>query len=734
MDEQSEKTRVEIGKSCLESLLPGLQRLDRLLEQAVSAAHGVYGPEAASDPYRGLYTDRQQAERWLQRPPGTPWCSLLDAGIEEPLVGSLAEDSKLAQLTRQFELSGFDLDLVLVGLAPELDLRYGQLYAYLQDDVMCRRPSVDLALNLLCVSAVEKLARRDRIAPQSPLIRHGLMQLIPDPRTLQPPLLSYWLKLDDGVVRWLLGQRGLDPRLTSFCQRIDPTSQQEILSPETTISGESIAPMLCRFIEKARTAQQSLTLHFSGTQDAQKRQAAIAVTQTVGAPLLIADLSATLNEQDLFPLRLNWLFREAGLHRAILYLEGLDRLRDREPAQFFYRCLLRKLAEEHAIAILAGTQPWIPTEMALKGVLDVPFPLPDFAQRKRYWQVNLADAGMMVKDAELDMLANRFRLSSDQIADAIATARHQCRMQTAAASNDLELSIPPTPTANDLCAAARTQSGQALQTLARKIIPQYDWPDIVLPADPFSQLQEICNQAKYRHIVYEQWGFDRKLSLGKGLNVLFSGPPGTGKTMAAEVIASDLQLEIYKIDLSQVVSKYIGDTEKNLDRIFAAAVTANAILLFDEADALFGKRSEVRDARDRYANLEIGYLLQKMEEYEGIAILSTNLRQNLDEAFVRRLHFIVEFPFPDETDRRRIWQVIFPPETPLCNDVDFDLLATRVRLAGGNIKNIALTAAFYAAQSGNAIQLPHLEQAIRREYQKLGRSWSEPLVNENCKT
>jgi SpoVK/Ycf46/Vps4 family AAA+-type ATPase len=211
------------------------------------------------------------------------------------------------------------------------------------------------------------------------------------------------------------------------------------------------------------------------------------------------------------------------------------------------------------------------------------------------------------------------------------------------------------------------------------------------------------------------------------LNALFSGPPGTGKTMAAEVIAKELQLDLYQIDLSQVVSKYIGETEKNLHRIFAEAQSSNAILFFDEADALFGKRSEVKDAHDRYANIEIGYLLQKMEEYEGIAILATNLRQHLDEAFTRRMQFIVEFPFPDEESRRRIWQVTFPVETPMAAEVDFSLLAREIKLAGGNIKNIGLAAAFYAASDGGVVGLQHLVQAARREFQKLGRTWNETL-------
>ena len=223
----------------------------------------------------------------------------------------------------------------------------------------------------------------------------------------------------------------------------------------------------------------------------------------------------------------------------------------------------------------------------------------------------------------------------------------------------------------------------------------------------------------------EKWGFGAKLSLGKGINALFVGPSGTGKTMAAEIIAQELQLDLYKIDLSGVVSKYIGETEKNLDRIFTAAENANAILLFDEADALFGKRSEVRDSHDRYANIEVSYLLQKMEQFEGITILATNLRQNLDEAFVRRLAFTVHFPSPGEADRRRIWEGIWPSAVPLGQDVDLAFLARQFKLTGGNIKNIALAAAFLAARNGTVISQTHLLQATRREFQKLGKALSE---------
>jgi SpoVK/Ycf46/Vps4 family AAA+-type ATPase len=225
--------------------------------------------------------------------------------------------------------------------------------------------------------------------------------------------------------------------------------------------------------------------------------------------------------------------------------------------------------------------------------------------------------------------------------------------------------------------------------------------------------------------VLDEWGFERKLSRGKGVNALFPGPSGTGKTMAAEIIANQLGLDLYKIDLSAVVSKYIGETEKNLGRVFTAAENANAILFFDEADALFGKRSEVRDAHDRYANIEIAYLLQKMEQYDGLAILASNLRQNMDEAFLRRLQFIVEFPFPDETQRYRIWQVHFPPEVPKDKAIDYNFLARQFRLSGGNIKNIVLQAAFLGAANGGQIDMDQLIRATWREYQKLGRVPSE---------
>jgi len=274
-------------------------------------------------------------------------------------------------------------------------------------------------------------------------------------------------------------------------------------------------------------------------------------------------------------------------------------------------------------------------------------------------------------------------------------------------------------TGRDLWRACREQTGSYLDELARRIVPCYGWDDIVVTDDVRAQLQELASQVAHRGQVYERWGFGARLSRGRGITALFAGPSGTGKTMAAEILAAHLELDLYRIDLSGVVSKYIGETEKNLCRVFDAAQRCGAILFFDEADALFGTRTEAKDSHDRYANIEVNYLLQRMEDYAGLAVLATNRRNALDGAFLRRLRFVIEFAFPGPEDRRRIWEGVFPPEATL-SGVDYSYLS-KLELTGGNIRSIAVNAAFLAAAEGGPIGMTHLARAAGREYTKLSK-------------
>ncbi|MBA2434609.1 MAG: ATP-binding protein, partial [Chthoniobacterales bacterium] len=279
------------------------------------------------------------------------------------------------------------------------------------------------------------------------------------------------------------------------------------------------------------------------------------------------------------------------------------------------------------------------------------------------------------------------------------------------------------PSESSLWDACRLQARPRLQDLAPRITSNATWADIVLPTPQMTVLKTIAQHLRQRGRVYDEWGFAEQSSRGLGLSALFAGPSGTGKTLAAEILANEMRLDLFRIDLSAVVSKYIGETEKNLRRVFDAAEEGGAVLLFDEADALFGKRSEVKDSHDRYANVEISYLLQRMEAYRGLAILTTNMKEALDQAFLRRLRFIVQFPFPDQAQRAEIWKRIFPAKTPT-DQLDLRALS-RLSISGGNIRSIALNAAFAAADAGEPVRMPHLLGAARLEYEKLEKPLTE---------
>jgi ATPase family protein associated with various cellular activities (AAA) len=469
----------------------------------------------------------------------------------------------------------------------------------------------------------------------------GRNRLIAVARNAEAPLLAAPVQIDDQIAAVLLRHHQLDSRLAAFC-RVAAATEDLALLPIAPEWRQALPPLLA----SARDQHRPLRFYLQGPSGVGKGQLAEAIAARLGARLVTADLAALRQLSDIGE-RLRLTFREVWLKGGVLYLRGVDELRE-DWAHF--STLLGLLAADPGVILVSGHGAWNAAELDATGIVPLAFDVTAAGVQRASWARACDNAGIAVPDDELSLLAERFRLTPAQAGEAALAAVNRARWREAAAGGG-----DTRPTLDDFFVAARLQGGQELATLARRIEPKRSWADIVLPQESLDQLCEICARIAGHGRVLREWGFARRLSLGKGVTALFSGPSGTGKTLAAEIIAHELGLFLYKIDLATVVSKYIGETEKNLDRLFTAAQDANCVLFFDEADALFGKRSEVRDSHDRYANLEISYLLQKMEEFEGLAILATNLRQNLDDAFTRRLAFTVHFPFPDEDERHRIW-------------------------------------------------------------------------------
>ncbi len=680
-----------------------LARLDQRLAQAVAAADRAYGREAAGDRFRGLHIGPDDVDRLLAREAGTP--TLHAPGDDGPDGnGEALGSSRLDWLADAYELSAFDRDVVLVALAPEVDLRYERLYAYLQDDVTRRRPSVDLALNLLCASKEEKLAQRSRFAADGPLLRNDLLRLITDPTQPEPPLLTHALKLDDQIVRLLLEVEGLDPRLAGLAYLCEPSHANAGLDDATLRALDGLA---ARHLARS----EPLRVHMHGLDTHCRRMAAEVIALGTNKRLLCVDL-ATTSDGEMLERAFRVALREVWFDDAALYLEGCERLWDSERPHLWTRCA-RALAMHNGIVILGSGTPMgrrsTPAGTPPIGLLPMSIPPPAERERRTLWEAHLREAGVALSSAHVEWLADRFRLTSGEIAEAAAVVA-----ETAESAGEAQ------GTAAALFAAVRNRSAWDVQGLVRRIVPRRRWDELVVPTETQAQLRELCQRALHSRRVLTDWGFGARLSLGHGTTALFAGPSGSGKTMAAEVIAGELGLDLYKVDLSGVVSKWIGETEKNLDRIFRAAEGGSGVLFFDEADALFGRRSKVHDSHDRYANVEISYLLQRMEEHDGLAILATNLRANLDDAFIRRLSFVVHFPFPDEHSRLCIWQRIWPEELPI-DGLDLPGLARELQLTGGNIRNVALAAAYLAAADGGVVRMDHVRQAVRREFQKTGK-------------
>jgi MoxR-like ATPase len=615
---------------------------------------------------------------------------------------------RLVRLQRRFGLTPFDLDVLLLGLLPELYGKYLRLFRAIGGE-RGRGLTFDVAMLLLCPTYQERLEALRRFGDDAPLLRYGLLRLSEE---TDEPRSCRGYRVDDRIAAYLLSDADdLDPQLASYAELAAlPHDFDDLLLPEELVGRLSdwLALHAIGGVPRGRL------IHIAGAAGGGKTAVAGALARALGLGLLVVRGEAIWSLAEPARTAALWLaLREARLLDAAICWEGFGALHG-QPRGVRDE-LLRAIEAEGRLTFLCAEAPWEGIDAAGRDILHLQLPRTDAAAQAELWRRALGSAET-AGAIDIDLLVSRHRLIGGRIQAAVAAARDHAFARSPGA--------PEVGTA-DLLDACRRQSQPKLGALARRVVTSTTWSDLVLSRDRLEVLRRVCDHARHRNRVLDDWGFDAKLPTGKGLAALFSGPPGTGKTMAASVVAHELGLELYQIDLSAVVSKYIGETEKLLEQIFREAESSRAILFFDEADALFGKRTEVADAHDRYANLETSYLLQRMDSYEGVVILASNWSRNMDEAFVRRLRFVVEFDLPDERERLQLWERSWPARLPRDPSVDLAVLARRFELAGGYIRNILLSAAFQAAADGASVTQQHLLRAARAEFRKMGKVMDE---------
>ncbi|MFE1507603.1 ATP-binding protein [Streptomyces sp. NPDC058726] len=676
-----------------------LRRVTRLRERvALLVEHRAAGDPTADDPLRGLYLSEEAVRHHLHAAPARP--SPGDPGKdgpgdERPWDDGPGEDEppgdRLGPLARRLGLRPLEISVLLVALAPDLDRSFEPLYGYLNDDVGRRRATTGLALDL-CGAPVHRPEARAVFHPSAPLRSLALLGVEEPER----PFLSRSLRVPGRLLAHLLGDDTPDPSLTG---RARPLT---VPSTEDTPGGDTFTERLT-----ARLAAAPLTVYLREHRAGEGL--AHAARALPGGALHYAPRGPHTGEP------LDALLREARLRDCAVVVSPLPD----DPG-----ALVRALSVPDVPVVFTGSRPYDPQWCDHDPlVLDAPrlgagavdtwaAALNDGAGRGDGTPPDAPTGTPAVPSGSLgfDLAATvaPYHLSTDRVARAVRAARGLAAFDGTALTPD------------HLRLAARQQSTSGLEQHARRIRPAVTWDDLVLPEAPLSQLRELARRARHRDRVLGDWRLSAGGGRGRGVLGLFAGESGTGKTLSAEVVAAELGLDLYVVSLSSIVDKYVGETEKNLERVFSEADRTDAVLLFDEADAVFGKRSEVKDAHDRYANMESAYLLQRLESFDGIALLTTNLRANIDEAFTRRLDLVVDFPFPDAGQRLALW-VHSLSRVPCAEDIDAHEVARDFDLAGGSIRSAVVTAAYAAADRGGPVTTADLLEGARREYRKAGR-------------
>ncbi|MDN5768106.1 MAG: ATP-binding protein [Humibacillus sp.] len=639
------------------------------------------GDPQPDDPFRGLYLTDEAVDQLFQAESDARWRVLdldeLDrtavTGEGPDVTGPATPSLRLPALARTCGLSSLDVELLLVALASDLDVRFEQLFGYLNDDVTRRRPSAGVSL-ALCGVPLSSASGRERLT-SGPLVEAGLLVLDDSDR----PFPGRAVRIPDRVVSHLIGSDQPDTILAGVVVNAPIVAWGDGSALARALQSGS---GLC-YLREPPTGSGILT-----ALDALRRS---------GLDGLVLDLELLCRLPD--PVgAARAAAREARLRSCGLVPSPVE-------AVGVTPEVLSALRPHPLPLILVGSSPWDPRWSPDPPLL-VDIPASTAAERSRLWSEAFHGVPLSFDPGQA---TTSFLMRPSQVPRAASSAQQQSR-----------LTSDGVVTVEHVRAGARSENGSALQRLARRIEPRVGWDDLVLPLPTRTALMEVAARGRHRERVLGEWSMRPGGGRGLGVAALFAGDSGTGKTMAAEVVAGDLGLDLYVVDLSTLVDKYIGETEKNLDRIFTAAAGVNGVLLFDEADAVFGKRSEVKDAHDRYANVESAYLLQRMESFDGLAILATNLRSNIDDAFTRRLDVLVDFPLPDAPHRLALWRSCLAP-LPTVGPLDLEFCSTAFDLSGGGIRSAAVTAAYLAADRDGAVSMTEVVKAVQREYRKLGR-------------
>ena len=689
-------------QSAAEELTDQLWRLQLLLERAVAR----FRARSAPDQRRGLGSVAifdDEIDALLETVPlwhdqsDTDALATAQTRCEMRTQTSIAEGFAfpLEAIRLRFDLSDLEFDAFLLCLAAELHSSYGRVYAYLNNDVTRTRPSVALLVDILAESWSQRLATRRALARTSALFRLHILES----RAASDDVWAE-IAVDPGLVAFALDENA---PYESESPLEELALDELLLAPGERASLEALTRTL---IQNAADATKPTVAVISGAPSSGRRTLARAICREMGRRLRVVgeavqapeapDLARAVRDallwQQIPGIRLTTADEHIDLGAVV---RGLQRLSSRL-AFLIVDCDVAPRLHRSAYA----------------HVVNVHLDTPPASVRRSGWKRALREEALTAGDDTVQTLAAVYPFSVARIYASVRDAALQLADDGASAR---ALGV------RELAAAARNQTSHHLDTLAQLLPLRHGWHDIVLPDDERARLREIADAVRNRDRVMEQWGFGEKVCTGPGVNAIFFGPSGTGKTMAASILAAELGMAIYRVDLSRVVSKYIGDTERNLNALFDEARRSFAMLFFDEAEAIFGKRSEVKDAHDRYANIEVAYLLQRMETFEGVAILATNLRKHMDNAFLRRLQFAVEFPLPGFEQRLQIWRQVWPAAAELAADIDLEFMAKRFELSGGHIRNVAMMAAYLACEEGRPIGTSHLIAATKREFQKLGR-------------